>query len=107
MPETLVHEKTASLLASLWVRNRPLLEERLAMLERAASAASAGTLFEELREEAADTAHKLAGSLGMYGYDHGTRLARQLELLLDYRTPDPIQVRTLTTQLRHTIFPTA
>jgi HPt (histidine-containing phosphotransfer) domain-containing protein len=100
-------EKTASLLASLWLRNRPLLEERLATLDRAASAAAAGALVEELREEAADTAHKLAGSLGMYGYDQGTRLARQLELLLDYRTPDPTQIRSLAAQLRRTVFPTA
>jgi HPt (histidine-containing phosphotransfer) domain-containing protein len=77
------------------------------MLDHAASAAAAGTLFEELREEAADTAHKLAGSLGMYGYDHGTRLARQLELLLDYPTPDPTQIRTLASQLRQALFPTA
>jgi HPt (histidine-containing phosphotransfer) domain-containing protein len=105
MPEIRIQEKTASLLASLWLRNRPLLEERLATLDHAASCAAAGTLFEELREEAADTAHKLAGSLGMYGYDQGTRIARQLELLLDYPTPDPTQIRTLTNQLRHTLFP--
>ena len=107
MPEIRIQEKTASLLASLWLRNRPLLEERLAMLEHAAACAAAGTLFEEVREEAADTAHKLAGSLGMYGYDHGTRLARQLELLLDYPTPDPTQIKVLAHQLRHTLFPTA
>jgi HPt (histidine-containing phosphotransfer) domain-containing protein len=99
-------EKTASLLASLWLRNRPLLEERLALLDKAASSAAAGVLVEELREEAADTAHKLAGSLGMYGYDNGTRIARQLELLLDYPTPDPTQIKVLATQLRHTLFPT-
>jgi HPt (histidine-containing phosphotransfer) domain-containing protein len=107
MPFTQTQEKTASLLASLWIRNRPLLEERLSVLDRAASCAADGTLFEELREEAADTAHKLAGSLGMYGYDQGTRIARQLELLLDYPTPDPTQIKVLAHQLRHTLFPTA
>jgi HPt (histidine-containing phosphotransfer) domain-containing protein len=100
-------EKTTAMLATLWLRNRPLLEERLAMLDRAASSAANGTLLEELREEAADTAHKLAGSLGMYGYDHGTRLARQLELLLDYQSPDAAQIQALTGQLRKTLFPTA
>jgi len=107
MTHTEIQEKTASLLASLWLRNRPLIEERLDTLDRAASSAASGTLVEELREEAADTAHKLAGSLGMYGYDHGTRIARQLELLLDYPTPDPTQIKTLTTQLRQTLFPAA
>ena len=107
MTHTQIQEKTASLLTSLWHRNRPILEERLAMLDRAASAAAAGTLVEELREQAADTAHKLAGSLGMYGYDHGTRIARQLELLLDYPTPDATQIRALSSQLRQTLFPAA
>ena len=102
---TQTHEKTASLLASIWTRNRPLLEERLATLDRAASSAAAGLLVEDIREEAADTAHKLAGSLGMYGYDHGTVLARQLELILDYPAPDPIQIRSLAGQLRQSIFP--
>ena len=95
------------MLASLWLRNRPLIEQRLSVLDRAASCAAAGTLLEDLREEAADTAHKLAGSLGMYGYDQGTRIARQLELLLDYRTPDPAQIGSLTAQLRHALFPEA
>ncbi len=100
-------EKTDALLASLWLRNRPIVEERLATLDRAASFAAAGALEQDLREEAVDTAHKLAGSLGMYGHDDGTRLARQLEMLLDYPTPDPAQIRTLATQLRSSLFPEA
>jgi HPt (histidine-containing phosphotransfer) domain-containing protein len=96
----LIEDKTAALLAELWLRNRPVIEERLDLLERAAADASAGTLDVEQREQAADVAHKLAGSLGMYGYDHGSRLARRLELLLDYRTPDPAQLRGLAAQLR-------
>jgi HPt (histidine-containing phosphotransfer) domain-containing protein len=98
-------DKTSALLASLWLRNRPLLEDRLATLDRAAAMAAAGDLSVEMREEAADIAHKLAGSLGMYGYDHGTRIARQLELLLDYPSPDPAQIRSLASELRGTIFP--
>lgn len=96
-------EKTAALLASLWSRNRPLIEERLDILDRAAASAAAKTLDVDEREAAADVAHKLAGSLGMYGYDLGTRLARQLELLLDYPTPDPVQLRTLIVQLRQSL----
>jgi HPt (histidine-containing phosphotransfer) domain-containing protein len=100
-------QKTADLLAALWLRNRPLIEERLAILDHAAASAVAGTLVEELREQAADTAHKLAGSLGMYGYNDGTRIARQLELLLDYATPDAARIQTLTRELRQSLFPTA
>jgi HPt (histidine-containing phosphotransfer) domain-containing protein len=59
----------------------------------------------ELREAAADTAHKLAGSLGMYGYDRGTHLAREIEILLDYQTPDHTRLSVLAVELRQTILP--
>ena len=98
-------EKTAALLASLWLRNRPLVEERLATLDRAASHAAAGELEEDLREEAADTAHKLAGSLGMYGYDEGTRIAREIEVLLGKDAPDAAGLGTLVAELRNAVFP--
>lgn len=96
-------EKTTALLASLWNRNRPVIEERINVLERAASSASANALDVDQREEAADVAHKLAGSLGMYGYELGTRIARQLELLLDYATPDAAQLQVLIVQLRQAL----
>jgi len=75
--------KTAGLIAHLWERNRPLVEERLTLLESAARAATRGTLSEGLRREAAEVAHKLAGSLGMYGFPEGTAVAGELELRLE------------------------
>ena len=45
-------EKTAALLATLWVKIRPLVEERLATLDEAAAAAKAGSLADDLRKEA-------------------------------------------------------
>jgi len=59
-------EKTASLIAAVWQRNRALVEDRIALLARAAAAAEAGMLMDDLRQEACGAAHKLAGSLGMY-----------------------------------------
>ncbi len=70
---------TRSLLATLWERNLPVLRERLDLLDAAAAAAATGSLTAEQRTEAGSTAHKLAGSLGMFGYPRGTDLARQLE----------------------------
>jgi HPt (histidine-containing phosphotransfer) domain-containing protein len=98
-------DKTASLLAALWVRIRPLVEERLVTLDQAATAASAGALGDELRKEAAGSAHKLAGSLGMYGYDEGTRIARELELLLGGANPDAARLAALIVELRGAISP--
>lgn len=97
-------DKTAALLAVLWQRVRPLVEERLATIELAATAAP---LTEELRKEAANSAHKLAGSLGMYGYDEGTRVAREIEILLDSGTADRKNLGPLIAALRRAVFPDA
>jgi HPt (histidine-containing phosphotransfer) domain-containing protein len=100
-------DKMESLLAAMWLRILPLVQERLKTLDRAAEAATAGILGEEQREAAADCAHKLAGSLGMYGYDDGTRIARQIELLLDYATPDAARLSNLVAELRRAISQTS
>ena len=93
------------LLASMWDRNRPLMLERLATLDQAADAALAHTLGGVLREDALNIAHKLAGSLGMFGFPAGTDLARELELELERTTIDADEIRSLTVRLRHTMFP--
>ena len=98
-------DKTASLLAELWMRNLPLVEERLSRIERAAADAAAGALSEELRVEAGENAHKLAGSLGMYGYDEGTRVAREIDVLLGVAKPDAARLSGLVAKLRWSIFP--
>ena len=99
-------DKTAALLATLWVKNRPIVEERLATLEEAASAlAAAGQLNEDQRKAAQGTAHKLAGALGMYGYDEGTRIAQVLEVLFESATPESGRVSVLVAELRGVVFP--
>jgi HPt (histidine-containing phosphotransfer) domain-containing protein len=100
-------DRIAALLAAQWVKIRPLLEERMAALEKAAAAARADTLADDLRKEAGSSAHKLAGSLGMYGYDEGTRVARELEMLLNKATPDAAKLNGLIAELRATVFPAA
>ncbi len=96
-------DKTTALLAALWLKNRPIVEQRLATLDGAAAAA--GALSEDRRKEAQSTAHKLAGALGMYGYDEGTRIARLLEQLLESATPEPERLRGLMAELRAAVFP--
>ena len=102
-----VEDKTAALLAALWIKNRPIIEERLATLDGAAVAAAAGALSDEQRRVANSTAHKLAGALGMYGYDDGTRIARELEVLLAEAGPDAGRLSALIAELRAAIFPAA
>lgn len=98
-------DKTAALLAALWEKNRPIIEERLVALDGAAAAAATGSLEDEQRKEGQIAAHKLAGALGMYGYDEGTRIARQLEVLLDGGAPEAGQLSALIAELRAAIFP--
>src|SRR5882757_8421479 len=80
--------KTAQLLAVLWERNRPVVEERLALLESAINTLVATeTLAPEIQVDAANVAHKLAGTLGMFGYPRGTDLARMIEEVLELQDP--------------------
>jgi HPt (histidine-containing phosphotransfer) domain-containing protein len=71
--------ETQHMLQLVWERSRPMVERRLQVLARAAEAAAAGNLQEPQRDEAESEAHKLAGSLGMFGFTHGTELAREIE----------------------------
>jgi len=71
------------LISALWERSVPLISERLHGLDIACEAANLNRLSPIMRRGATDTAHKLAGSLGMFGYPRGTELAREIEQLLE------------------------
>ncbi len=62
-----------------WERFQTPILERLNTLEQAIAALQSGTLTEELRQKAEQNAHKLAGSLGMFGFAQGSRLAKDIE----------------------------
>jgi len=87
------HNQIEEVLASLWKKNLPILRERLDLLDRTASLAASGTLPEEPRIEAYSIAHKLTGSLGMFGYQQGTDIARKIEHIL--KSPTPAELTTL------------
>jgi HPt (histidine-containing phosphotransfer) domain-containing protein len=103
--EAKIRTKTSSLVDALWQRKRPLMLQRLTVLDRAAEAAQNGGLGVALCEEAAGEAHKLAGSLGTFGFPRGTEIARELELGLEGGTIRPEHMKELTRQLRETLFP--
>ncbi len=77
-----VDGKIDEALTEIWQRHLPVLRERLEILDRAAAEASCGTLGETLELEALSVAHKLAGNLGMFGYDEGSRIASEMEQVL-------------------------
>jgi chemotaxis protein histidine kinase CheA len=70
------------LLRAVWSEHQPLLVERIEVIERATSALEEDQLSEQLRAEAERAAHMLAGSLGIFGSQTASDVARDLELAL-------------------------
>ncbi|MDZ8031744.1 response regulator [Nostoc sp. DedSLP04] len=66
---------------------------QVAVLEQAKTALLAGNLNEDLQQNALREAHKLAGSMGSFGYPEGSRLGRKIEhLLLEDSLLSPEQI---------------
>ncbi len=68
---------------------RPVITERLTALSTALTALTQGNLSEPQRQAARQAAHKLAGSLGMFGLPKGSDISRGLEMLLLPEAPLP------------------
>lgn len=95
-----------ALLADLWRRHLPSMHERLHVLDRAARSVTAGQLPDAQREEAQSIAHKLAGNLGMFGYQQAGSIASDIEQALKEHTPETLnQVPPLTQHLREVLAP--
>ena len=67
---------------AVWQRFKNKLDSRVAAIERATNAVLQNDLGDELRQQAITAAHKLAGSLGMFDVDEGSRLAREIQQIL-------------------------
>jgi diguanylate cyclase (GGDEF)-like protein len=72
----------SSAVAGVWARYRDQVLARVDVLEAAALGLLEGRLDREGRREAEREAHKLAGSVGTFGFAEGSRLAREAETLL-------------------------
>ena len=84
-----VKEKTARMLAALWVKSIPVITERVALVRAAHTALAADALDDATRNQAEQAAHKLAGVLGTFGFPEGTDAARRIEQLLLPGAPLP------------------
>jgi diguanylate cyclase (GGDEF)-like protein len=89
---------------TIWERRKDEIIGRVAILEEAATALLSGGLDDDLREQAQRDAHKLAGSLGTFGFARGSQLARDVEELLpSTRVPgqgDPLRISEAVVALR-------
>jgi diguanylate cyclase (GGDEF)-like protein len=70
-----------------WERFRGPVTARVDAIEQAAVAVLEGGLGEEERRHAEREAHKLAGSVGTFGFAQGSRIAREVEGLLGGSAP--------------------
>lgn len=68
--------------AGVWDRFAATTIERLQVLEQAGVSLLEGGLTPDLRQRAEREAHKLAGSLGTFGFAAGSRFAREIEHML-------------------------
>jgi HPt (histidine-containing phosphotransfer) domain-containing protein len=78
--------KIRALVARVWQQKKDLTLVSIGVVEEASSALLSGVLTPELRERAAMEAHKLAGSLGTFGFPEGSHLSRAIEEILTGRT---------------------
>ncbi|CAA9471740.1 MAG: Circadian input kinase A [uncultured Solirubrobacteraceae bacterium] len=74
---------TQAALATLWKQHEQAILDRVGVLERAVAALVRGVLDEGLRAEAEREAHKLAGTLGTFGFTKGSQCAHEVELILE------------------------
>jgi DNA-binding response OmpR family regulator/HPt (histidine-containing phosphotransfer) domain-containing protein len=69
-------------LNGIWDRHYPQLLDRIASIDLVITTTKDRSLTTEIRHQARHCAHNLAGSLGTFGLPLGSKVAKQLELLL-------------------------
>jgi HPt (histidine-containing phosphotransfer) domain-containing protein len=96
------HDAVPELLRAVWERSLPVIRERLDQLDDTAARALSNTLTPDDLDLARSNAHKLAGSLGTFGYAQGSGISRSIEALLETAV-DGIRLQSYVSQLRSTL----
>lgn len=96
----MVSDDVNATIARMWQRSRPTVLERVTALEETARALTAGRADAEAIVAARTDAHKLIGSLGTFGVQGGSELARRIEEELEAGGQDPPRLNELAVQLR-------
>ncbi|OKH32758.1 transcriptional regulator [[Phormidium ambiguum] IAM M-71] len=91
------HQRVEAATSKVWEKFQGKMLEQIAILGEAAAALTSGDLTPELQQKAKQEAHKLAGSLGIFGFMEGSTLAKELEdlLHLDCSELDTKQVKRI------------
>ncbi len=88
-PETAenAHQQTLVALAGVWNRFQEKISQQVSVLEQAAAEVLQDTLRPDLRAQAEQHAHTLAGSLGTFGLSKGSQIARKIQHLFEAKKP--------------------
>ncbi len=92
----------------LWERFKEPIVKRMDTVEVAIAALFTGTLNSELKARAISEVHKLAGSLGTFGFALGSEIARKIEHLFqaEFLTPEQApHLQELIQQMRASVQP--
>lgn len=73
-------------LTEIWDRHRDKMFDRVVNIDRLITALENGSLTAEILTDAKHAAHTLAGALGTFGLPLGSKIAKQLELILSSDT---------------------
>lgn len=87
VPKTPSKAEMQAAVVKAWEAHQGTMQERLSVLEATAAAIDMGQLSADLQHAGRSHAHKLAGSLGCFGFSEGSRIARELEHLLQLEAP--------------------
>ncbi len=68
---------------NIWQRSKESFTSQLVLFEQVISALITDSLSERILDTAKLEAHKMAGSLGSFGFNEGSRLAHEIEKLLE------------------------
>jgi HPt (histidine-containing phosphotransfer) domain-containing protein len=93
-------EEVRAALKRVWLDSRPAVLERLATLERFSGNLRSGVLGQTGCEAALAAAHKLSGTLGMFGFGEASACAAEIEsMLAGDSTPEGSRLAELVTRL--------
>jgi DNA-binding response OmpR family regulator len=82
-----------------WSQFREVAWQRLAILNDFNIALTEKKITPQIQKEAKNSAHKLAGSLGGFGFSEGSKIAKQIENLLEANSFDSLQINRLLADL--------
>lgn len=90
-----VEDQYLDFLTETWVKTRPVCLEQLAELSLVVSKLKVGSLSQSSQQQAHQIAHKLVGTLGVFGLMRCVQTARHLEELLDSPNLDANQLEQI------------